>query len=178
MSNKIPSVNLYKGRGKSFIDRFLGWALTFGRLIVVLTEIIALSAFLYRFTLDREIIDLHGEIRQKQAMVKYLKNNEDKYRNLQERLAMASSLEKTSQETTKLLKDIVELAPKDFIFSNLIVSDESVRINANIFSVSSLTSYIKTLKTYPKVQAVSLDRIENKTSSAMIVASLRVTFKK
>lgn len=178
MKNKSPSVNLYKGRGKSFFDRFLIWALNLGRLVVIITEITALSAFLYRFTLDRQLIDLHDKIKQKQAIVKMLKSSEDKYRNLQERLGTASSLENKGKETAGIFNNIFVLAPNDLTFSNLTVSEEYIRLDANVLSVPSLTNFVKALRNYSKVNSVSLDKIENRTSSAIIVFSLRATLKK
>lgn len=172
------SVNLYRGRGKSFIDRFLSWALTFGRLIVILTEIVALLTFLYRFSLDRELIDLHDRIKQKQAIVKFLKNNEEKYRNLQERLAMTSSLGDQAKEKSQILDEVVNLAPKDLVLNNLVITEDSLRLEASVFSASSLGEFVKNLKNHPKIKSLSLDKIENRTSSGTIVISLRAVLEK
>ena len=90
MQKKPISINLLKQQ-TSLVDRFIDWALTIGRLLVILTEIVALSAFIYRFSLDRQLIDLHSKITQEQAIANYLNNNEKKYRNLQDRLAIATN---------------------------------------------------------------------------------------
>ena len=167
-----PSVNLIKKKKKDFFDRFITWALTIGRFIVILTEVIALSTFLYRFSLDRKLVDLHDSIKQKQAIVNLLKSNEEKYRNLQDRLAVSSNHLDSAKETTKIFTDLFSLAPSDFIFNNIKISEKSVQIDARVQSVNSLTVFIKKLKEYPKFSSVSLDRIENKTSSAIIVVNI------
>lgn len=178
MKNVPNSINLYRGRGINFFDKFIKWALSGGRLIVVLTEIIALSAFLYRFSLDRKIVDLNDKIKQKQTIVKYLKNEEDKYRSLQNRLSISSSYESSARENVILLKEIIELNSKGMMLNSIAFSPEYTRVDANFFSVASLTSLIKTLRGHPKISVVSLDKIENKTSIATIKAIIRVTFKK
>ena len=178
MKNIPSSINLYRGRGVNFFDKFIKWALTGGRMIVVLTEIIALSAFLYRFSLDRKIVDLNDKIKQKQTIAKYLKNEEDKYRSLQNRLLISSAYENSAGENVKLLKEIIELNPKGMTLNSIAFSPEYARIDANFSSVTSLTSLIKTLRNHPKISVVSLDKIENKTSIATIKAIIRVTFKK
>ncbi len=177
VQNKVLSVNLLKTEGKSFFDKFIQWALTVGRILVILTEVIALSAFLYRFSLDRKLVDLHDQIKLKDSYIKILKPNEDKYRNLQERLALALKLNNTSVDTINLLSDIVKFAPTDLVFNSLKVSQDSVRIDANIQSIDSLTTFINKLKSYKPVRLVSLDRIENKTSTATIVISITVVLK-
>lgn len=168
----LPHINLFKKRNKHFVDNFIQWALTIGRLLVIVTETVALSAFLYRFSLDRELVDLHDEVEQKQAIVKLLKNNEEKYRNFQERLANIKDLAASGIKTTKLFTDIVSLAPNNLILNNVTLSQNTVKIDANAQSVIALTTFIKQLKNYPSIQAVSLDKIENKTLSATIAVSI------
>lgn len=174
---KLISINLLKGKEKSFFDKFIHWALTIGRLIVILTETVALSAFLYRFTLDRQLIDLRDEIKQKEAIVKLLQNNENKFRNLQERLVLAAKTENKSNEIIEILKEVINLAPKGFVFNTLNVSKENIKINANAQSVFALTVFIKSLRDNPHIASVSLDKIENKTASALIVVGITATLK-
>ena len=49
--------------------RIVQWAMTYGRYIMILTEIVVLGAFISRFTLDRKLTDLKEEIAQKQAII-------------------------------------------------------------------------------------------------------------
>lgn len=177
MVNKTPLIDLYKGRGKSFFDKFIKWALNLGRLVVVLTEVIALSAFLYRFSLDRQLIDLHDKIKQKQAIIKYLKPTEDKYRNFQDRLFFSSTLKDSGKETVKIYQDLNSITPKDLTYNNLAISNDYIRLEANANSASSLLNLINALKKQPKVTKISLDKIENRTSNATINASIRITLK-
>ncbi|MBI1982296.1 MAG: hypothetical protein HYY87_03730 [Candidatus Levybacteria bacterium] len=172
------AINLVKGQDKGFLDKFINWALTVGRLVVILTELVALLAFLYRFSLDRQLIDLHDQISQKQAVVKLLKQNEDAYRSIQERLFLTSTLIKSGQETTQIFSDILNFAPPDFTFNNILLSQDTVRIDASAQSVSSLTGFIRDIKSYKKTSSVSLDKIENKTVGSAIAVSITVRLKK
>lgn len=173
----VPHINLFKKRNKHFLDNFIQWALTIGRLLVIVTEIVALSAFLYRFSLDRELVDLHDEVEQKQAIVKLLKNNEEKYRNLQDRLSVAGRLSTNAQQVTKIFTELVTLAPAGFIINNLTLSQQTVKIDATTQSVKTLVSFIDSLRNYPTTESVSLDQIENKTTSATIVVSITARLK-
>jgi len=168
MKNKLPSINLIKKDRGNFFDKFINWALTFGRLVVILTEGVALGAFLYRFSLDRQLIDLHDEISQKQAIVKYLKANEDKYRDTQARISVASKFNDSGQNTYRILANVVNLAPDNFTFNNLSISDESIVIIADVQSLPSLTKFIEDLKNSPEISSISLDKIENKTSNGIL----------
>lgn len=177
MENKVTAINLFKGREKSFTEKFINWALTIGRVVVIVTEGIALLAFLYRFSLDRQLIDLHEKIKQKETIVKLLKNNEDRYRNLQERLLLISNLGKKSASTSKTFIDINNLVPPDVILNNFSFSTDSLKIDLSTQSVASLLTLINSLKSYPLVNTVSLDRIENRTSNGTILVGITTTFK-
>ena len=175
---KTPSINLLESKRKGFLDKFINWALTIGRFIVIITEVIALSAFLYRFSLDRQLVDLRGKIKQEQALVSSLRENEKTYRNLQERLALASKFIDKGEQTVKIFKETVALAPEDFLLSNLTVSEDRLTINATVQHISSLTTFIKGLRNYPNISTISLDKIENKISSGRITVGITATFKR
>lgn len=178
MGNVSPSINLLKKEEQGFLDRFIHWSLTIGRYVIILTETIALVAFLYRFTLDRQLIDLHDSIKQKQAVVNLLKNNEETYRNLQDRIAIAASLSSAGGQTVKMVNDILGFTPPEMIINTINFTGERIRIEARVQSVGALSSFIEKLRDYEPIQAISLDELENKTSSATIVVSITATLKK
>jgi len=168
MSKKHNSINLLKAKEISFLDKFLTWALTVGRLVVIATELIALFAFIYRFSLDRQLIDLHSDIRQKEAIVNSLKNSEESYRNLQDRLATAAEFSGTGGKQYTLFKEIVSFIPQGMSLNQVYIYQNRIQIDANFQFISSLTSFINSLKTYPKISSININKIENKLSSAVI----------
>ncbi len=177
MLQKRPdSINLLK-RETPFVDRFVGWALTIGRLLVIITEVVALSAFIYRFSLDRKLIDLHSKITQEQAIVNYLKNNEAQYRNLQGRLTLISTNSSLASQRLKIINDIVTLTPKGIAFNSLNLFEDRITIDANVNSISTLSDFVDALKNYPAIDTISIDKIENKPSSAMISINITADLK-
>src|SRR5689334_11570583 len=101
MAEKIKKrvINLLPNKGDSLFEQFLSWALTVGRLLIIITETLALSVFLYRFVLDVQIIDLHDKIKQESAIIDNLKDQEESFRNLQTRLLLAKNFD-TKKDTT------------------------------------------------------------------------------
>lgn len=169
MQNSLSSINLIKNKQVPFFDKFMNWALTAGRLIVIITEIVAISAFIYRFSLDERLIDLHSAIKEKQNLISLLKDDEDKYRNLQDRIALTSSLLEKNAKANKIVLDIVGLTPQGVKIDNLTFNKDKLTINADINSVPSLTDFINVLKDYPDIKAVSIDNIENKPTGGLLV---------
>jgi len=175
--NHHPSINLLGNRQGSIFERFIDWALTIGRFVVILTEVIALSAFVYRFTLDRQLIDLHSKIKQETAIIGYVKGREETYRNLQDRLSVASTFSGSGEKKIKTFNDIIGLATGGMTFNQLVLTENNVRIDANFQYISSLTSFVNSLKKYPAVGSVSIEKIENKLSNALITVSITANLK-
>ncbi|MBI4079382.1 MAG: hypothetical protein HY429_03745 [Candidatus Levybacteria bacterium] len=164
----LPAINLFKGRQQHLADKIINWALSVGRVIVIVAEAVALSAFLYRFSLDRELIDLNDKIEQRLAIVDRAKNTEGAFRNLQERLTVIKNLSASGKEVVSLMQVVYSLAPSGFVINDLSILEDKVKIDASVQSPLLITTFVKELKKYPSIINVSLDRIENKTSSAKI----------
>lgn len=169
MPDNLSSINLIKNKQIPLFDKFMNWALTVGRLIVILTEIVAIAAFIYRFSLDEKLIDLHSSIKQKQNLISLLRQDEDKYRNLQDRIALASDLMEKNAKNNKIVFDIVGLVPQGATIDNLTFNKDKLSLSADVNSVSSLTNFINALKDYPDIKAVSIDNIENKQTGGLLV---------
>lgn len=176
MLKNPQGINLLKPKHKSLVDRFVDWALTVGRLLVILTEIVALSAFVYRFSLDRQLIDLHSKIKQEQAVITFLKEGEDSYRNLQDRLALAKTSSSQGKDKVKIFNDVLSLIPSGLSFTSFSVSEDRIKIDADVASVSSLSSFIESLKEYDRIETISLDKIENRPSQGVIRVSITAVF--
>ncbi len=176
MENKSPSINLLRKEEGKF-DSFITWSLTVGRIVVILTEAIAFSAFLYRFSLDRQLIDLNDKIKVKQKTLDSLKNDEQTYRNLQQRLATISKIKDQAPEATKTLSEVLTLTPSDLFVTSFNLSPTSMSIKANTPSTDSLAKFIANLKSYKRVASVSIDKIEDKTSSSTIIVLVTAILK-
>jgi hypothetical protein len=169
MSNNLPSINLVKNKQVPILDKFLNWVLTVGRLIVIITEIVAVSAFIYRFSLDERLSDIHSAIKQKQNIVSVLKNDEAKYRNLQERIAVAASFLTKNGTPNKTVSDIVGLIPSSIKISNLVINKKQVSLTITVSSISTLSNFVDSLKNYSDMKSISIDSIENRPSVGLSV---------
>lgn len=164
------SINLVKKKEVSSFDKFIDWTLSIGRLIVIVTEIIAIAAFLYRFSLDAKLVALHDVIGQKQKQLSLLKNDEENFRNLQSRLALASNFSEEGAKVYKIFQDIVGFTPQEVKFNNLTLKKTRADIEINSSSISSLTEFVNSLKTYSNIKSVSIDNIENRPDLGLTIA--------
>jgi hypothetical protein len=162
-------------------DEIVKWALGFGRLLIIIVEIVAFSAFIYRFVLDREIVDLNDEIKAKQAIVNSLKDSEEEYRNLQNRISDVKKITDKSNTKIKLLNDVIAFTPQEITYESFIAEKDELKITVNISSLPALTTYIDSLQDYSQIASVIVTKIDNSsevnTVNVELVAKLKETSK-
>lgn len=169
MPNNLPSINLVKNKQVPLLDKFMNWALTIGRLIVIITEVVAVVAFVYRFSLDEKLVGLHDEIKQQQNIVFALKNDENKYRNLQDRLALTKTFSEKSAISNQAMTNITNPMPDRVRINNLILNKDRENIHIDVTSVSALADFVDSLKNNPSLKSISIDNIESKPSFGLSV---------
>jgi hypothetical protein len=167
MAKDINAINLLPNKGNGFLNQFLTWLLNIGRLLIILTEMLALGTFIYRFSLDRDIIDNHDEIKRESAIVQNFQQ-EDTFRNLQQRISLAKKYDLQSNQISTIFREIAEMGRGKITFKNLIVSTDTVKIEAQAPTANALTLFVSALKNSPDISSITIDTVENKTSSAQV----------
>lgn len=144
---------------KKPIGKFLKWALTVGRYIVITTELIVILAFLSRFKLDRDLTDLNENVKQKQAIVASSTSLEKNFRFLQKRLAAIEKLRKSQLEAEGVLNELASLTPIDVSFSDLAIKKREVNLTAIALSEAGLATFLNNLKSSPRLTNLSVSRL-------------------
>ena len=168
----MHQINLLPNTGDTMLVQFLNWALTIGRLLIILVETLALSVFLYRFSLDMQTQDLKDKIKVQRAIVQSFKSQEDIFRNLQSRLALVKKYDAQSTNGPNMLSEIIDKGRGHITFRKIYISNEVIRIEAQAPTVAPLTEFVNFLKKYPPVTGINIDKVENKTSSAAIIVGI------
>lgn len=160
------SINLLpqKDFDHTLVGRFLRWALTYGRYIIVSTEIIVLMAFIFRFSLDRTITDLNEEIEQKSAIVIANQGFEDRFRNLQNRVNYIGALTLNQNASLVLLNHLETIAPQGIRLTRLILKETTVSLTASAFNSSSLSIFIENLKNSQVLQDITVNTVSKKST--------------
>lgn len=174
---KKNTINLLPKKNDAFLTQFLGWSLTIGRLLVIVTETLALSVFLYRFSIDMQIIDLHDKIKNASIIVSNFKEGEDAYRDLHARLSFAKEYDNKKDKKLIVLQDIIEMGAGKVTFKSIIVNSEGVQIEARAQSARLLSVFTNQLKNYQEITNVSVERVENKTSSSLVTIGISADIK-
>jgi hypothetical protein len=169
MPENLPTINLAANKKSSGLDQFINWVLTTGRLIIIITEVVAVAAFLYRFSLDESIANINTDIKQKQNFVTLLKKDENKYRNFQNRIALASEFSKKTGDINSIITYIFDLTAQGLDISTFSFNKDRITLAISASSIAHLKTFIDPIQQHPQVQSVSVDNIENKQFIGLIV---------
>jgi hypothetical protein len=173
MEKENPSINLLGDKGRRASDILLEWALYIGRMLVILTETIALIVFVSRFSLDRRLIDLNDTIKNQQAFVVHFKQGEETFRNTQLKLAVSRINTASSSAVVNLFNEIIEKTDNQLTLTAINVSPSSMTVTAQASSADILSSFTQQIKLHPLVTSVSVDKVASKPKSSLV--SITVT---
>jgi len=166
MTAQKEEINLLpqKGFESSTAGRVLAWILSSFRIIVIVTEIIVMVAFLSRFWLDAQNSDLSDEINQKQAVLVASLDFEKDFRDIQQRLSTYSKI--TSQpKFSDIFKSIVASIPEDIILDSINESGDAVIIKGTSPNEVAIQQFIVNMSPYKEIAEVILSQIKSSEDS-------------
>jgi len=144
---------------KGSLGKFLKWALTVGRYIIIVTELIVVLAFLFRFKLDRDLTDLNESIAGKQAEVKASTEFENNFRLLQKKLQVIKELRQSQLDTDAIFNELAAILPLDVKVTDLSVAMGTATFKATSLSEAGLSTFIKNIKASPVFSNLVLSQV-------------------
>jgi len=146
----------------STVGRILKWAMGTFRIIVIVTEMIVMGAFLSRFWLDAQNSDLGDEISVKSAQIEAQSSQEEEFRNIQTKLAIAKELYAETKPTNKV-NLVTSRMPQDTVLSSITVDGKSIQvrgISGSELGIAQLVSNLKSEQSFKKVELGSVNSSE------------------
>ncbi len=125
---RTPSVNLIGEEEMEHtpVGRIVMWAVTYGRYIMIGTELIVLLAFISRFSLDRKLTDLNDEVSQKQAIIDANFDFETEFRTIQAKITTIQTFLSVTPIENNALNAIQTILPADVHLESLNITNEQV----------------------------------------------------
>lgn len=158
---------------RSTLGRILKWAVSSFRIIVIVTEMIVMAAFLSRFWLDANNSDLNDAISQKKAVIASFAETENKFRTFQKQIDVFSKITSLSQKS-EYLSLITSLTPPEVTLNSISDSENSVQITAYSGSEQKISQFIKNLSSNSKFKDVSLSKINSgEDNPSLIVFTIK-----
>ncbi|OGM21337.1 hypothetical protein A2955_01320 [Candidatus Woesebacteria bacterium RIFCSPLOWO2_01_FULL_37_19] len=177
---KEVQINLLpeKGFESSTTGRILGWILSTFRIIVIVTEIIVMIAFLSRFWLDAQNTDLTEEIQRKKAVLVASQDSDKEFRDVQKRLKIYNALIGNEKIISKSINLIRTYLPDELYLTSIAYAKDEITINGLTPSERGLQQFIVNLDSTDLYEEVSLLELKSSQDNpSLLQFSLKSTVK-
>lgn len=160
----------------STLGRVLKWAMGTFRIIVIVTEMIVMGAFLSRFWLDAQNSDLNDAIRVKNAQISAQSEFEKEFRSIQKKLSIFKNLSQ-DKETSGQIKLIATKTPSDVLLSSIAIETASIQVKGVGNSESGISQFVTNLKSEKSFKSVDLVSINSSDENPLASQfTLKITY--
>lgn len=154
--NLIPKDPFFK----TTLGRFLNWAVHVGRYVVIFTELVVISSFAARFTLDRRLTDLNDSIHHKSTIVESYGELENKFRLAQAKIENFNQVDQTNN-LVEIFPKLQQVVPPDVVLESLEIQPGAIQLEATALSNNSLKFFINNLQLSSNFEKIVVDKIES-----------------
>ncbi len=144
----------------SSVGIILSWLLIFGKWSVIITQLIVMGAFLWRFGLDRQLTDVKKAIAKDVAIIKSYEQIERQFVLTQKRLETAKEVIKDQDEILGELQTLAKITPIDVWMEKLTVNEKSTSLDAYSRSLAGFSQLLAALQNNSRYSSVSVGKIQ------------------
>ena len=149
------------------VGRIIWWVTTYGRYIMIATEIVVLLAFISRFSLDRKLTDLNEEITQKQAILEANRPFEAEIRELQDRIAKAKNLISSQAVPLDILNSAQAILPIDVYLETYEYAGDKLTISAVAGTTPGFSQFLSNIAAVKQIRQVDIGDISRRALSGI-----------
>jgi Tfp pilus assembly protein PilN len=143
----------------STLGRVLRWAMGTFRIIVIVTEMVVMGAFLSRFWLDAENSNLADSIKIASAQIQVQSEFEKEFRGLQTKLAIIKQLVGGPKSSDRFL-ELAAKTPPGVSITSIGVQDLTGTVKGASDTETAIAQFISNLKTDPNIKKISLGSLD------------------
>lgn len=153
--------------------KFFHWSITYGRYIIIFTELIVLLAFFSRFRLDQELTNLNESIKQKQQIIASVSQFENEVRKLNDRINKIDKLDEYHTLFTEALFFLDETVPLDVVLKTLSFQGTDVSLSGSAYSGAGFSSLLNNLRNSDKIRSLTINSVEKPEDSQRLDFSMQ-----
>lgn len=175
---KNKSVNLLPQEefDVSIVGRTLKWAMGTFRIIVIVTEMVVMGAFLSRFWLDAQNSDLGNSIKIKSAQIAAQVALEKEFRSVQSKLSIAKQIGISAPPSGKI-DSISSKLPPGVILTAISILESTAVVKGASTTELGVAQFIANLKADPSFKNVELGSTNSSEGNlAQLVFSLKISY--
>ncbi len=154
------SINLLPKKEAPLAEQVMYFSLNYLRYIIVITQLVVIGVFFYRFQIDQQIIDLKESVDQKKEIVQVVNPLLTEAEIITKRTATSEDVIQTQTHFTRMVNYFLAQFPESATLSDLKLDTNSLTIAGTTTDLPQLQSFYSLLKTEKKFKVVDLSSIK------------------
>ena len=172
IKNKQVNLIPQEGLASTTSGKILLWTLSTFRILLVVTEIFVIAAFISRFWLDAKNTDLSEEMKEAKAVISSLSTFESNFKDVQNRLVVFNSFKENKGKIYSNVKTFISYKPQGVYFESLNADLNKITVTASASNEMDIQQYLVNLKSSNKFNNISLGNIALKKDSTILGFSI------
>lgn len=170
------SINLLNEKEKPFLDRVMYFFLNYLRYIIIITQLVVIGVFFYRFQIDQRIIDLKESVDQKKEIVQVVSPQLNAAEVIDQRSVEVKKIFHKQGQLTSMLQYFLSQFPAAINLVSLEISPDSLKATGISLDARQLQAFYEALKKDSKFSTIELQSLRKTDSGYSFILSLN-TFK-
>jgi Tfp pilus assembly protein PilN len=155
-------------------NRIMIWITSYGRYIMISTELIVLIAFASRFSLDRKLTDLKENITEKQEILEVNKELEQEIRSVQEKISAIKLLMREQPAPVETLIVVHTLLPTGAYLDTLTIDKNKITTNVTADSAGSFTRFLTNFSSASTLTGVEIGKVGKRPSGIQFTLTANI----
>lgn len=155
------TINLLPKKKEKAADKLLHFILYYFRYIIVITQIVVIGVFFFRFHEDQKIIDLKQKFRQKQQILAVTSPIVDEAEVINSKAGYVRVVLDNQEAFLKKMTIILASIPEDISLDGLDMDDELIELRGTATNVEAIKSLQRKLGQTPGFESTQIGVITN-----------------
>lgn len=153
-------INLLGKKNLSLLDSLAFFGLNYLRYIVVITMLVVIGVFFYRFQIDQRIIDLRDGVQQKEEIVKITLPLLNEAAKIDKKTSVINETLLKQKKFSEMVNYFIASFPETIILTNMEIKGESIKITGDATNAQHLQAFYALLKKENKFKTINLQNIK------------------
>lgn len=165
-------INLLPEKETSLIDKVMYFSLNYLRYIIVITQLVVIGVFFYRFQIDQRIIDLKESVDQKKEIVEIVLPLLQEASKIDQKSKEINIVLKKQQTFDAMIKYLISVFPETITLTNLESTEDSLKITGVAVNAKHLQAFFSLLKRDDKFSNVEFNSIKKTDTGYVFIMKL------
>ena len=153
-------INLLEKKDIGLLDKLTFFSLNYLRYIIVVTQLVVIGVFFYRFQIDQKIIDLKEGVEQKKEIVKVVLPLLNEITKIDKKTLIINETLLKQKKFSEMVDYFIASFPETISLTNMEVKNESIKITGDAINAQHLQAFYTLLKKENRFKMISLQNIK------------------